>query len=419
MGSPADETVKDPKIHYAWIVMIAFGLVMSGTLGSLTVLAGLFVFPVTSDLGFDLSAFTMYLTATIVVLALAMPLVGNLLTKVPLQVMLTIAGIIEFGVLGSMSFFTEIWQWYIAGAISGVGLAATSVVTITPTMGNWFRKRTGLAIGVVWAMQSLFDALASPLIQLVIADAGWRAGYQTLACLSALLVLPCTVLIIRYRPEDKGMKPYGYDPSEVARVSSLEIPGVPYKVAVRSIPFFLCVALVMLCQLTSCMNQVFPTYAEVVGLGAATGALMVSAASICDIFLNPIAGTTGDAFGPTRAMLIWTGLAMLSFVILYLGSASPVASCIGAGINDAMYAICGVGYATFALSLFGMKDFERIFSRITSVGCLIASLGTPLMMLIFESTGDFRNVFVFCFAIDAIIIALTLGASKLGKALPR
>ena len=110
---------------------------------------------------------------------------------------------------------------------------------------------------------------------------------------------------------------------------------------------------------------------------------------------------------------------MLSFVILYLGSASPVASCIGAGINDAMYAICGVGYATFALSLFGMKDFERIFSRITSVGCLIASLGTPLMMLIFESTGDFRNVFVFCFAIDAIIIALTLGASKLGKALPR
>ena len=36
------------KIHYAWVVMVAFGLVMCGSIGSLTVLAGLFFYPVST-----------------------------------------------------------------------------------------------------------------------------------------------------------------------------------------------------------------------------------------------------------------------------------------------------------------------------------------------------------------------------------
>ena len=86
-------------------------------------------------------------------------------------------------------------------------------------------------------------------------------------------------------------------------------------------------------------------------------------------------------------------------------------------MNDAMYAITGVGYSTFALSIFGLRDFEKIFSRITCCGYLAASLGIPLMMLIYESTGVFQNVFVFCFVVDIVIIALVLAARKLGKAL--
>ena len=411
-------TIKNqPKIHYAWVVMLAFGLVMSGTLGSSTVLAGLFVFPVATDLGLEFSSFTLYFTIMVIVLSLSMPIIGNLLTKVKLQYILTVAGLIQIAAMASMSLFNAVWMWYIAGAFAGVGLAATSVVTITPTMGNWFSKRTGLAIGVVWAMQAAYDAVASPLINNIILTAGWRMGYLALAGLSAIIVLPCTIFLIRYRPEEKGLLPYGYEePTEQSAAIADE--GVSYKTALRSVPFFLCVALVMLCQLTACMNQVFPTYAEVVGLGAVVGGLMVSAASICDIFFNPVAGMTGDKFGPTRSMLIWTGITMLSFVILYFGWQSPTASIIGAGINDAMYAICGVGYSTFALSLFGMKDFEKIFSRMTSIGCLVASFGVPLMMLIYEKTGTFQNIFIFCFAVDIVIIVLTLLAKKLGENLP-
>ena len=118
-----------------------------------------------------------------------------------------------------------------------------------------------------------------------------------------------------------------------------------------------------------------------------------------------------------RSMVLWTGITMVSLVVLYFSGSSPAGSCVGAGLNDAMYAITGVGYSTFALSIFGLRDFEKIFSRITCCGYLAASLGIPLMMGIYEATGVFQNVFVFCFVIDIVIIALVLAARKLGKAL--
>ena len=59
----------------------------------------------------------------------------------------------------------------------------------------------------------------------------------------------------------------------------------------------------------------------------------------------------------------------------------------------------------------------QIFSRMVSIGILIASLGVPLMMWIYEATGVFQNVFVFCFFVDIVIIGLVLLVNKMSKTL--
>lgn len=405
------------KPHYAWLVMIAYGLMMSGTIGSFSVVGALY--PVSTDIGCELSTLTLYTTIEMVCMGLAMPLVGNLLTRVKLPVILIAAVAMEVLATVAMAFYDEPWMWYVSGVFVGLGLAATSTVTVTPTMGNWFAKKTGFAIGVVWAIQALYCAVASPLFATIIEAIGWRSSYFVLAAASACLALPAIVFVIRYRPEDKGLLPYGYEEA-AGRAKTLApstAPGVPAAAAFRSVPFLLCVGVVMLCQGTACMNAIFPTYAEVVGLGAVVGGLMVSSASLCDIVFNPLAGATSDKFGSTRAMVLWTGITMVSFVVLYFSSESVVGSCVGAGLNDAMYAITGVGYSTFALSIFGMRDFEKIFSRITSCGYLVASLGIPLMMSIYEATGVFQNVFVFGFIVDIVIIALVILAKKSSRTL--
>lgn len=407
------------KPHYAWFVMIAYGLMMSGTIGSFSVVGAQWFYPVSSDIGCDLSTLTLYTTIEMICMGVGMPLVGNLVTRVKLPLILTVAVVMEVVATALMAFYSEPWMWYASGVFIGLGLAATSTVTVTPTMGNWFAKKTGFAIGMVWAIQAMYCAVASPLFATVIEAIGWRTSYFVLAAVSACLALPAVFFVIRYRPEEKGLLPYGYeaDAAPSSDEAASGAPGVPARAAFRSAPFFLCIVIVMLCQATACMNAIFPAYAEIVGLGAVVGGLMVSAASLCDIAFNPIAGATSDKFGPARSMVLWTGITMVSFVVLYFSGSSAVGSCVGAGLNDAMYAITGVGYSTFALSIFGMRDFEKIFSRITSCGYLVASLGIPLMMYIYEATGVFQNVFVFCFVVDIVIIALVLAARKAGSRL--
>lgn len=422
MSSTAASADKASKggFHYAWLVMFGFGMLMCGTIGAFTVLGSLFFYPVSESIGCDLSVLTLYVTVQMLAMAVGMPVVGNLLSKVKLPVMLTVATLVEVAAVFAMSFFTEVWQWYVASVFIGLGLSATSTVTITPTLGNWFQKKTGLAMGLVWSIQSIFCAVASPIFSNIIADMGWRTAYIILAVVGAVLSLPFTIFVIRYRPEDKGMLPYGYEEGAAAEGEAPEgaTTGVAVKVAMKSVPFFICIGVVMLCQLTSCMNTFFASYAEAVGLGAVVGGLMVTAASVFDIALNPMVGATSDKFGATKSMVFWTGVTILSLVLLYVGKTSPMLSYIGAGINDAMYVVCGVGYATYAMTLFGMKDFEKIFSRITMVGYLVASLGLPVMMFIGEKTGAFENAFIFCIVLDVIVIVLSLAGEAAGKKLP-
>lgn len=251
---------KKGGFHYAWVVMIAYGLLMSGTIGSFSVVAGQWFFPVSTDIGCELSTLTLYTTIEMLCMAVGMPLVGNLLTRVRLPIILAVACLLEIGATVSMAFFTAPWMWYVAALFIGLGLSATSTVTITPTMGNWFAKRTGSAIGVVWAIQALYCAFASPLFAAIIEAVGWRASYLVLAAVSACLALPSVGFVIRYRPEEKGMLPYGFEEAGSEREDRARghASGVLAKVAFRSAPFFLCVGIVMLCTSTGLINAINP-----------------------------------------------------------------------------------------------------------------------------------------------------------------
>lgn len=93
-------------------------------------------------------------------------------------------------------------MWYAAAVVIGLGLGATSTVTVAPTIQNWFHKKTGFAIGMVWAIQSLFVALLSPAFTALIEAIGWRPSYLVLAAVSAAICFPCCAFLIRYKPAE-------------------------------------------------------------------------------------------------------------------------------------------------------------------------------------------------------------------------
>lgn len=171
------------------------------------------------------------------------------------------------------------------------------------------------------------------------------------------------------------MLPYGETASETHESCSADeqedvLSGMALRDAAKTPSFILCVLLLCVAQLTCCMNQLFPTYASEVGFNPIVGSLMVSAASLSDIFLNPFVGKTCDKLGAIKATVAWTGVSILSFLLLIIGGSNETVSIIAAGVNDVMFAIVGTAMPMLLLlALWITRFWKDLFDRLLSGLC--------------------------------------------------
>ena len=82
LTTPAKKDCLRESGAFAWVVVIALGLMSAGTTGTYSIIAGSFVAPVCEDLGFDYTSFSFYFTAILLGLALGLPLLSRFIPKV-------------------------------------------------------------------------------------------------------------------------------------------------------------------------------------------------------------------------------------------------------------------------------------------------------------------------------------------------
>ena len=85
--APAEKDRPRESGAFAWIVVIALGLMSAGTTGTYSIIAGSFIAPVCEDLGFDYTSFSFYFTAILLGLALGLPLLSRFIPKSNRQTM--------------------------------------------------------------------------------------------------------------------------------------------------------------------------------------------------------------------------------------------------------------------------------------------------------------------------------------------
>ena len=170
---------------------------------------------------------------------------------------------------------------------------------------------------------------------------------------------------------------------------------------------------------TTITNQLFTSYSESVGYGAAFGSLMVTVAMLSDIAWNPLIGFTCDKFGADKGVILWCAVTILSFVCLGIGASMPAFAFVGASLNDTMYACYGTGIAMLTAFLFGSKDYAKIYSLVPAIGYALGCMGVPILTSIYQATGGYNSVWLFCAACDAVIALCVILAARNSKKLPQ
>jgi MFS family permease len=212
--SPAFGTVTgERKLFYGWIVVGTCFLCWftADAFGWYTF--GVFIGPVTEEMGWTTTAFTFALTLRLLISGLLGPIFGPLADKKHGARVLMSVGILIAGSVPLMvSRMTTLWQFYmIYGVIGALGVVGFGGLVSNAIISKWFILKRGRAIGISAMGVSISGFVFVQMTNSLIPKLGWRTTLDILGLMIWGIALIPVLIFVRRRPEDMGLLPDGRD----------------------------------------------------------------------------------------------------------------------------------------------------------------------------------------------------------------
>lgn len=408
---------ENKKIHKAWFVLIACCAVQAGGAGTLVNCAGIFFSPVAKSLGVGIGEVSLYFTITSLCLAFSLPLAGKMLPKLNIRILLPTGIIICDLCVAAMSQFTAVWQWYIAGAILGIAGAFIFIITSPIIIGNWFHKKLGLAMGITMSFNGIGGAIINPILSSAITNLGWRNAYLVMSIISAIIVLPFTLFVVRFKPEDIGLKPYGYEESVNSVANDTNKIGVPAKIAKKSIAFYIMFISFGLIGFLGGYSQQLPAFANSIKMPATLGAILVSLSLLVSVGGKLTLGILNDKFGIKVVTIGGTLVVIIAFALLIFNNGNYTMVLIGSAFYGVSQTINAVALPLITRETFGSREYSSIFANLAMGQNLIGAFGYSAIGFIYDKTGSYSANFILGIILCIVFILLTLIALSSGKKL--
>ena len=414
-----ESTVKEKKgFHYSFLI-VACGIVLTCVPCALVLsCAGIYFEPVSSYFGVPKAAFTMYFSILNLMMMVTLPVAGKMMSKLDLRVMLSACVLLCGGACIAMSRFTAIWQFYITGVTLGIGVAPLIYLAIPTLINAWCAKKVGFFVGLCMAFTGvggvIFNPIGTALIQT--GPEGWRTGYLVFGILILVLALPFTVFVVRSKPEDKGLKPYGYDESAKTEtvVSEQAAAGIPAGKAMKMPAFFMLAAFCGIITINQTVYQFLPSYAQSFALSAPQIALLsgaiASACSAGQALGKVLLGIINDksVYG---GLLFGIGGGTIGVLLLIFLPTYSVCFLIGGFLFGVVYACTTVQTPLMTRTVFGSADYTNIYSRISMVGALASAFAAVFWGVIADLENGFTWMLIL--SIVCMMLAFILGYAAL------
>lgn len=392
---------------YPWIIIIASGLLMSLLEYTYTLLFSLFLNPLVHSLNSRMSIVSLYYTLISFSIAAMLPLINKIIAKISLRKITLTAIVVGSLSIWYFSHITQVWELYILAVIVGICSATCGTVVQGIVLNNWFVSRKNLAFTMGSFVSTIYLLIMTPVLTYLISVAGWRQTMFMLSWLTLILGIPCS-LIMKAKPQDVGLKPYGFDKCSKRNTNSKTVNNSKrLKKLWLSQPFILTLIFFIAITFASNMNQLFPTYAVKVGFGAAIGGLMETIMTGIDILVTPVFAITTEKFGGAKSLPVWLFLGLCTFPLLILATVKhePIFALVSAIGADILTDIYGPGEQIFAKDILG-KDFAAGYSCINSITYLVGAFAVPAVSLVYELSLNWNMVFIL--GIILLIIMLSV-----------
>ena len=221
------------RLHYAWVIVaVAFVGILVAQGARLSF--GVFVAPWQEEFGVSRGEISLVSTVSFLVYGVTQPLAGRVVDRYGTRVVLSgSALLVGAGVALAATARSPLQLALTYGVLASVGFGGASQVVASVAITEWFTTHRGLVFALVEAAYGAGQIVVVPTALALVATAGWRPTLLVLAAMSALLVAPMMVLLLRSRPADMGLEPYGGATVLVPGNAPDDAPGGPAAAVVR------------------------------------------------------------------------------------------------------------------------------------------------------------------------------------------
>ncbi|WP_019632719.1 MFS transporter [Actinomadura atramentaria] len=317
--------------HRAWPVAFVAFVALVGAAGFRST-PGVLMVPLQDEFGWSRATTSLAVSVNLVLYGLTAPFAAALMDRFGVRRVTAAALLLIAAGSGLTVGMSASWQLVACwGVLIGLGTGSMAMVFAATVTGRWFVRHRGLVIGVLTAGGSTGQLVFLPVLAVLVRDHGWRWASLATAG-AALAVVPLVVLVLRDRPADVGLLPYG---ATGPVPEPPRAPGGPAGTALRTLrgslrsrAFWLLAGSFFVCGATTngLVGTHFIPAAHDHGMPETTAANLLALVGIFDIVGTVASGWLTDRVD-ARVLLGWyyalRGLSLLVLPVLFASTPHP------------------------------------------------------------------------------------------------
>jgi len=246
---------------------------------------------------------------------------------------------------------------------------------------------TGIGVGGL--------AVAPLLGNYLIPNLGWRGAYSVMGCLLLVIMLPLVLLVIKDRPQQKGVHPYGWETVKAPDDNSPETEersGTSFKEATATVTFWIVVltaAVYGMSMTAAIQNQVSILTDQRFTAGEAVAA--VGVVGLFSAVGKLLFGYLCDRIDPKYAVAISYALVACSLIAMIQASSMAhvwvYAALMGLGMGG-----WAPNLAMLAANYFGLKHFGTVLGAFHMFFLGGEAFGPLLAGFVYDQTGSYWQI---------------------------
>jgi sugar phosphate permease len=307
------------KLHYAWIVAgvtFVVGLLTAGVRAA----PGVLIVPLEQEFDWSRATISFAIGINLLLYGLVGPFAAAVMDRFGVRRTMTLALALTAAAVALSPAMRQAWQLVLLwGVVVGAGTGVIGAFLSAYIAARWFRRRQGLVVGLLTAANAAGQLVFLPNLAELVTHFGWRAMSLVLAG-TVVVFVPLVALLMRDRPRDLGLAPYGAEGEP-----DIEAPpqGNPLVIAFRALgagvskrDFWLIAGGYFVCGATT--NGLIGTHLIPAcvdhGLSEVAGAGLLAAAGVFSFLGGTLSGWLSDRWD-NRVLLAWyyglRGLALM------------------------------------------------------------------------------------------------------------